>query len=180
MCSSALPAHNKMNILSAFIYRRYCPAYYLVGSHKRAATLASGGVAECRAGSQCSLTCTYMASTARASAQTFSIPAKLQPVQLRTVIMHASACHCSQFRLHHLIAHKAPSTGCAMVCRARQQPTACDMLHFRRVIASWTDPTLGNCSYLDTCRHMKTCKYIHYELDDETQQTGDLTKSKHT
>ena len=46
------------------------------------------------------------------------------------------------------------------------------MLHFRKVIASWTDPSLGNCSYLDTCRHMKTCKYIHYELDDETQETG--------
>lgn len=51
------------------------------------------------------------------------------------------------------------------------------MLHFRRVIASWTDPSLGNCSYLDTCRHMKTCKYIHYELDDETQETGNLQAS---
>ncbi|KAI3519673.1 hypothetical protein L1887_08888 [Cichorium endivia] len=24
---------------------------------------------------------------------------------------------------------------------------------------------LGDCSFLDTCRHMKTCKYVHYELD---------------
>lgn len=29
----------------------------------------------------------------------------------------------------------------------------------------WTDPSLGNCSYLDTCRNMRNCKYIHYELD---------------
>ena len=28
---------------------------------------------------------------------------------------------------------------------------------------------MGNCSYLDTCRHMKTCRYVHYELDDEAE-----------
>lgn len=25
---------------------------------------------------------------------------------------------------------------------------------------------MGNCSYLDTCRNQRSCKYIHYELDD--------------
>ena len=28
-----------------------------------------------------------------------------------------------------------------------------------------TDVSLGDCSYLDTCRHMATCKFIHYEVD---------------
>ncbi|OIT20364.1 PREDICTED: N6-adenosine-methyltransferase MT-A70-like [Nicotiana attenuata] len=42
---------------------------------------------------------------------------------------------------------------------------ACDKVHFRRIIAVHTDVNLGDCSFLDTCRHMKTCKYVHYELD---------------
>ncbi|CAL0308432.1 unnamed protein product [Lupinus luteus] len=42
---------------------------------------------------------------------------------------------------------------------------ACDKVHFRRIIAPHTDINLGDCSFLDTCRHMKTCKYVHYEYD---------------
>ncbi|KAL6557012.1 hypothetical protein OROHE_006888 [Orobanche hederae] len=42
---------------------------------------------------------------------------------------------------------------------------ACEKVHFRRIIAGHTDVNLGDCSFLDTCRHMKTCKYVHYELD---------------
>ncbi|KAA8526099.1 hypothetical protein F0562_007801 [Nyssa sinensis] len=51
-------------------------------------------------------------------------------------------------------------------CR-RQSGTyiACEKVHFRRIIAPHTDVNLGDCSFLDTCRHMKTCKYVHYELD---------------
>ncbi|KAI9175070.1 hypothetical protein LWI28_026908 [Acer negundo] len=45
--------------------------------------------------------------------------------------------------------------------------TACEKVHFRRIIAPHTDINLGDCSFLDTCRHMKTCKYVHYELDPE-------------
>ncbi len=44
-------------------------------------------------------------------------------------------------------------------------------MHFRRLVFPWTDVAMGNCSYLDTCRHMKTCRYVHYELDDA--QPGD-------
>ncbi|XP_031262724.1 putative N6-adenosine-methyltransferase MT-A70-like [Pistacia vera] len=44
---------------------------------------------------------------------------------------------------------------------------ACEKVHFRRIIAPHTDINLGDCSFLDTCRHMKTCKYVHYELDPE-------------
>ncbi|XP_066319049.1 probable N6-adenosine-methyltransferase MT-A70-like [Miscanthus floridulus] len=47
---------------------------------------------------------------------------------------------------------------------------ACDKVHFRRIIAPHTDTNLGDCSFLDTCRHTKACKYVHYELD----QTPDV------
>ncbi|XP_020573323.1 probable N6-adenosine-methyltransferase MT-A70-like [Phalaenopsis equestris] len=47
---------------------------------------------------------------------------------------------------------------------------ACAKVHFRRIIAPHTDTNLGDCSFLDTCRHTKTCKYVHYELD----QTPDI------
>ncbi|KAG1362273.1 N6-adenosine-methyltransferase MT-A70-like [Cocos nucifera] len=49
---------------------------------------------------------------------------------------------------------------------------ACDKVHFRRIIAPHTDTNLGDCSFLDTCRHTKTCKYVHYELD----QTPDVSQ----
>lgn len=42
-------------------------------------------------------------------------------------------------------------------------------IHFRRIIKSHTDVSLGDCSYLDTCRHMKTCKFVHYEIDNSLQ-----------
>ncbi|OVA20640.1 MT-A70-like [Macleaya cordata] len=50
---------------------------------------------------------------------------------------------------------------------------ACEKVHFRRIIALHTDINLGDCSFLDTCRHMKTCKYVHYELDS-TQDVPDM------
>ena len=35
----------------------------------------------------------------------------------------------------------------------------------RACLKPHTDVSLGDCSYLDTCRHMATCKFIHYEVD---------------
>lgn len=55
-----------------------------------------------------------------------------------------------------------------LVCEDRRvngSPEACTRLHFRRLTFPWTDPGLGNCNYLDTCRHMHNCKFVHYELD---------------
>ncbi|KAJ3017172.1 N6-adenosine-methyltransferase subunit mettl3 [Thoreauomyces humboldtii] len=40
-------------------------------------------------------------------------------------------------------------------------------LHFRRIIKSYTDVSLGDCSYLNTCHRMDQCKYVHYELDED-------------
>uniref|UniRef100_A0A182JT43 mRNA m(6)A methyltransferase n=1 Tax=Anopheles christyi TaxID=43041 RepID=A0A182JT43_9DIPT len=41
----------------------------------------------------------------------------------------------------------------------------CNKLHFKKIIQNHTDETLGDCSFLNTCFHMDTCKYVHYEVD---------------
>lgn len=51
----------------------------------------------------------------------------------------------------------------------------CNKLHFKKIIQSHTDETLGDCSFLNTCFHMDTCKYVHYEVDS---QTGNSNISK--
>lgn len=34
----------------------------------------------------------------------------------------------------------------------------CEKLHFKKIIQTHTDETLGDCSFLNTCFHMDTCK----------------------
>ncbi|XP_055373963.1 N6-adenosine-methyltransferase MT-A70-like protein [Condylostylus longicornis] len=41
----------------------------------------------------------------------------------------------------------------------------CTKLHFKKIIQAHTDESLGDCSFLNTCFHMITCKYVHYEVD---------------
>ena len=60
----------------------------------------------------------------------------------------------------------APAPG--RVRRVNNTAMACGRLHFRRLLFPWTDSGLGNCNYLDTCRHMHNCKFVHYELDGAT------------
>ncbi|CAG9764739.1 unnamed protein product [Ceutorhynchus assimilis] len=43
--------------------------------------------------------------------------------------------------------------------------TDCRKLHFKKIIQKHTDESLGDCSFLNTCFHMDTCKYVHYEVD---------------
>jgi mRNA (2'-O-methyladenosine-N6-)-methyltransferase len=43
----------------------------------------------------------------------------------------------------------------------------CNNVHFRPIIKPHTDVSLGDCSYLDTCRHMEICKFVHYQIEDE-------------
>lgn len=43
----------------------------------------------------------------------------------------------------------------------------CQKLHFAKILQPHTDESLGDCSFLNTCFHMDTCKYIHYEVDAE-------------
>lgn len=46
----------------------------------------------------------------------------------------------------------------------RKPRNSCSRLHFRKIIQKHTDESLGDCSFLNTCFHMSTCKYIHYEI----------------
>lgn len=56
-------------------------------------------------------------------------------------------------------------------CRlARNSSKACAKLHFRRIIQSHTDKSLGDCSFLNTCFHMETCKFVHYTIDDSIDE----------
>lgn len=50
---------------------------------------------------------------------------------------------------------------------ARGSYVPCGLVHFKRIIRPHTDVKLGDCSYLDTCRHIDICKYVHYAIDDE-------------
>ncbi|XP_063690845.1 N6-adenosine-methyltransferase subunit METTL3-like [Bolinopsis microptera] len=47
---------------------------------------------------------------------------------------------------------------------------SCKKLHFRKLIHSHTDTSLGDCSFLNTCFHMDTCKYVHYAIDEDDQR----------
>lgn len=54
------------------------------------------------------------------------------------------------------------------VKKAPEPPTPtpkCTKLHFKKIIQSHTDESLGDCSFLNTCFHMESCKYVHYEVD---------------
>ncbi|XP_046386231.1 N6-adenosine-methyltransferase catalytic subunit [Ischnura elegans] len=44
----------------------------------------------------------------------------------------------------------------------------CKKLHFKKIIQKHTDESLGDCSFLNTCFHMDSCKYVHYEVDGPT------------
>lgn len=37
-----------------------------------------------------------------------------------------------------------------------------DKIHFLPIINNHTDLNLGDCSYLDTCHKLKSCRYLHY------------------
>lgn len=51
----------------------------------------------------------------------------------------------------------------------------CNRLHFKKIIQSHTDVVLGDCSFLNTCFHMSTCKYVHYQVDN-AEQTAKASK----
>ncbi|XP_076178186.1 methyltransferase like 3 [Ptiloglossa arizonensis] len=56
----------------------------------------------------------------------------------------------------------------------------CKKLHFKKIIQSHTDESLGDCSFLNTCFHMDTCKYVHYEVDGPTSQPKESNDSDNT
>ncbi|XP_071821313.1 N(6)-adenosine-methyltransferase subunit METTL3-like [Apostichopus japonicus] len=54
---------------------------------------------------------------------------------------------------------------------------SCDKLHFKRIIKDHTDESLGDCSFLNTCFHMDTCKYVHYEVENSTTPVEKIVAS---
>ena len=60
--------------------------------------------------------------------------------------------------------------------RATGSKRPCDKLHFAKIIQPHTDETLGDCSFLNTCFHMDTCKYIHYEVDQDDVRRAEKRK----
>ncbi|XP_031844697.1 methyltransferase like 3 [Nomia melanderi] len=56
----------------------------------------------------------------------------------------------------------------------------CKKLHFKKIIQSHTDESLGDCSFLNTCFHMDTCKYVHYEVDGPTTQPKEPNDADNT
>ena len=49
---------------------------------------------------------------------------------------------------------------------AKHNKTECKKVHFKPIIKPHTEVALGDCSYLDTCRHMDICKFVHYQIED--------------
>lgn len=54
-------------------------------------------------------------------------------------------------------------------CQRNAGNAQCKKLHFKKIIQKHTDEALGDCSFLNTCFHMDTCKYVHYEVDRSGQ-----------
>lgn len=61
---------------------------------------------------------------------------------------------------------KGTKDECRRNSKAKQ---ACDKLHFKKIIAKHTEESLGDCSFLNTCFHMDSCKYVHYEVDYDSK-----------
>lgn len=64
--------------------------------------------------------------------------------------------------------------------RLNEAGKICDKLHFKKIIAKHTEESLGDCSFLNTCFHMDSCKYVHYEVDyDDKHQQQSQFKRPH-
>jgi mRNA (2'-O-methyladenosine-N6-)-methyltransferase len=57
--------------------------------------------------------------------------------------------------------------GTKLECSKKNKNPNCENVHFRPIIKPHTDLSLGDCSYLDTCRHMEICKFVHYAIEEE-------------
>lgn len=61
-------------------------------------------------------------------------------------------------------------------CRRTSSGRPCSKLHFRKIIHAHTDESLGDCSFLNTCFHVDTCKFVHYEI--ESVQEPDASRQR--
>ncbi|XP_053618049.1 N6-adenosine-methyltransferase subunit METTL3 [Plodia interpunctella] len=65
---------------------------------------------------------------------------------------------------------------CARADAKQDSRCPCKKLHFKKIIQSHTDEALGDCSFLNTCFHMDSCKYVHYEVDN-TDPNANVNKN---
>lgn len=62
--------------------------------------------------------------------------------------------------------------------RISETTEPCEKLHFKKIIQKHTDESLGDCSFLNTCFHMDTCKYVHYRVDYSTVKSKAKTRKE--
>ncbi|XP_067053028.1 N6-adenosine-methyltransferase catalytic subunit-like isoform X2 [Acropora muricata] len=75
--------------------------------------------------------------------------------------------------------HEFCDHGTRADCRRNNpQRQPCRKVHFRKIIQKHTDECLGDCSFLNTCFHMDTCKYVHYEVDYSDVEMNKEDKGK--
>eukprot|EP00916_Digyalum_oweni_P011405 GHVL01018983.1.p1 GENE.GHVL01018983.1~~GHVL01018983.1.p1 ORF type:complete len:724 (+),score=86.08 GHVL01018983.1:51-2222(+) len=81
--------------------------------------------------------------TARQALTTGKFQNRQGSSSMREICKHGTRAQCMKAHGHH----------------------ACGKVHFRKVILPHTETMLGDCSYLDSCRNMDRCKFVHYEVD---------------
>lgn len=54
--------------------------------------------------------------------------------------------------------------------RSNDSNEPCERIHFLKIIQKHTDESLGDCSFLNTCFHMDTCKYVHYKVEKKNNK----------
>jgi len=62
--------------------------------------------------------------------------------------------------------------------RVSETNEPCEKLHFKKIIQKHTDESLGDCSFLNTCFHMDSCKYVHYRVDYSTVKSKTKTRKE--
>lgn len=89
--------------------------------------------------------------------------------EIRDLLTLPSAKHTIATRVfqtqHGSAVRQICSAGTREECRRAKGDDSCTLVHFRRLIFPHTDVSIGDCSYLDTCRHVESCRYVHYEVD---------------
>ncbi|VDD83234.1 unnamed protein product [Mesocestoides corti] len=67
--------------------------------------------------------------------------------------------------------------GTRIDCNQATRTEKCTKLHFKKIIHAHTDESLGDCSFLNTCFHVDTCKYVHYEIDPADLTTAEAREA---
>lgn len=57
-------------------------------------------------------------------------------------------------------------------CASSSSAPPCTAVHFVPLVRHHTDSRLGDCSYLNTCHRMETCRYMHWALETPVAPTS--------